>query len=89
MTDMAADIPPDARLLVDIATRFRSERARLGLSMERLARVIDVSCESVRRWENGQALPRIDALLRARQGGMDIVFVLTGQREPGRENATL
>ena len=52
---------------------LREIRRRLGLSQEELARLLNVSCATVNRWEQGKnkpsrlALQNIDAFCRERK----------------------
>lgn len=43
--------------------QFRDLREAMGLSQERLSKLIDVSARGVRRWENGEVpIPKIAEL---------------------------
>lgn len=41
-----------------------SERAKLNLTQEQLANLLDVSRDSVSNWETGTAVPRADTAVR-------------------------
>ncbi|RSN84445.1 helix-turn-helix domain-containing protein [Acinetobacter baumannii] len=59
--------------------RFKSERKRLNLSQEGLANLIDVSESTIKRWENGAAIPS-DKLAQCAEVGFDIIFVLLDKK---------
>ncbi|MCU4481241.1 XRE family transcriptional regulator [Acinetobacter ursingii] len=61
-----------------LAERFKSERKRLNLSQEGLGSLIDVSESTIKRWENGTAIPS-DKLILCAEHGLDIVFILLGK----------
>lgn len=58
--------------------RFRSERKRLNLSQEGLGSLIDVSESTIKRWENGAAIPS-DKLTLCAENGFDIIYILLGK----------
>ena len=49
------------RLTFKSATQA-AQRARLGLSVEQLGALIGVSGQSIRKWEQGKATPRVSQL---------------------------
>ena len=61
-----------------LAERFKSERKRLNLSQEGLGNLIGVSESSIKRWENGAAIPS-DKLTLCAEQGLDILYILLGQ----------
>lgn len=58
--------------------RFKSERKRLNLSQEGLGSLIDVSESTIKRWENGAAIPS-DKLTLCAENGFDIIYILLGK----------
>lgn len=58
--------------------RFKSERKRLNLSQEGLGNLIEVSESTIKRWENGAAIPS-DKLTLCAELGFDIIYVLLGK----------
>lgn len=63
-----------------IGLRVRLERNRLGLGLEQLAEHCGVSVQAQQDVENDKAAPDAVYLGLADQAGLDVVFVLTGQR---------
>lgn len=64
----------------EISQRWTAERERLGYSKADFARQIGVTRETLRLWEGGQGVPSTEALLVAKDFGMDVWFVLFGVR---------
>lgn len=59
--------------------RLKQERLRLGVSQSQLAEFVDISLKQVGRWETSIPIPS-DKLAKCAELGIDVVFVLTGQR---------
>ncbi|MDR0226624.1 MAG: helix-turn-helix transcriptional regulator [Burkholderiaceae bacterium] len=74
------NMPLDAH----ISVRLRSERVRLGLSQQQAAKMAGVRREMWAKYEAG-AQPGATILSGMAEAGMDLLFVLTGQRSP-RQN---
>lgn len=72
-----------AETLVAVATRFTEERTRLNMNQSEFARLAGISHECLRKIQNGQNLPSAPLLISAHQLGLDILYVLTGQRSQG------
>lgn len=72
-----------ADTLVAVATRLTEERARLNMSQSHFCRAADVSRQNLWKLENGQGLPSAPLLISAHQLGLDILYILTGQRSQG------
>jgi len=62
----------------DISARIRQERARIGLSQVDFAQRVGVGRSSQKDYESGATSPSAEYLLKARDLGVDVVFVLTG-----------
>ena len=65
-----------------IGHRLAEERARLGWSQDELASIADVTRRSVSSWEKGDGpSPNAEALAALHGAGMDVLYVVTGNRE--------
>ncbi len=60
--------------------RIRSERLRLKMTQSAFAKGVDISQGSQVGYESGAHLPNVQYLARAAAIGVDIVFVILGQR---------
>jgi transcriptional regulator with XRE-family HTH domain len=67
----------------DFGARLKEERKRLKLSVQALAEQIDVHQNTVYNYEKGARMPDVDFLLGAAAAGLDLYFVLTGERSAG------
>jgi len=63
-----------------VGDRLREERDRTGLSQEQFAAALDVSRRTLLAWEKGEQSPNADALVAAAGLGVDVLYVLVGQR---------
>jgi len=66
-----------------IGGRLRFERERLALSQPVLAEMCGVTMRSQRNYEKDERLPDAGYLAAATRSGVDVVYVLTGERLPG------
>lgn len=64
---------------MDFYDRLREERARLGLTQQQVADVVNVHVKTVRRWESLVAIP-LDALVPLLGIGYDVQYVASGIR---------
>lgn len=48
---------------IGFGTKFKYRRMALGISRARLARLVGTTAHSIRAWENGRNIPRIDHAL--------------------------
>lgn len=60
--------------------RIKEERLRVGLSQTELADAINSTRKSVFNWETEAAQPPAIAVAAMAQCGMDVLYILTGQR---------
>lgn len=67
-----------------IGSRLRSERRRLGLTQARLAALGGVQPNAQGRYESGIRVPRADYLASVARIGIDVLYVVTGQRMKNR-----
>jgi transcriptional regulator with XRE-family HTH domain len=49
---------------MDLGSRIREERERLGLSQDELAERMDISRQAVSKWETGKSYPDIETILK-------------------------
>jgi len=66
--------------MTDIGGRLREEREHLGLSQPELAEIAETSRHTVMSWEQGKTSPDAARLIKMGVAGMDVVYILTGQR---------
>ena len=66
----------------DIAARLKKARETLGLSQQALAEHCGVTARSQRNYESGERLPDAAYLAELLALGVDLAYVLTGQRDP-------
>ncbi|WP_099360539.1 helix-turn-helix domain-containing protein [Aeromonas dhakensis] len=64
-----------------IADRLKSERKRLGLTQESLAELAGIKRITLQSWERGLSSPPAIALSALGSVGMDVLFVLSGERQ--------
>jgi transcriptional regulator with XRE-family HTH domain len=67
---------------VQSGERLATERERLGLSQQALSDATGVARNMLSRYERGIAEPGASALMALAGSGVDVLFVLTGQRTP-------
>lgn len=71
----------------DIANRLKAAREGLGLSQQVMAEHCGVTARSQRNYEAGERLPDADYLGRLVGLGIDVVFVLTGERSSAQPSS--
>lgn len=65
-----------------IGERIKEERERLGLSQAEFAALADSTRKTLFNWESGAATPNTTALAAWAAHGLDVLYVVTGQRSP-------
>jgi len=75
-------------LLMPISARLKESRAALGLTQTALADALGVTKWTIINWENGTASPNAEILAKYAAAGVDILYVITGQRIPHQEKET-
>ncbi|EBV0925932.1 transcriptional regulator [Salmonella enterica] len=63
--------------------RLKEERKRLGFSQTDFAQMVGASYKSQLRWEKDESSPGADALGIWANVGLDVLYVVTGQRSQG------
>lgn len=66
--------------MINIGLRLRGERERLGLTQDALATAVRVSKRALINYEKGERSPDAELLAAAAEVGLDVLYVLTGQR---------
>lgn len=66
----------------EIADRLKEAREKLGFSQQALAEHCGISARSQRNYESGERLPDAAYLAELLGLGVDLGYVLTGQRSP-------
>ncbi|MGU9857074.1 helix-turn-helix domain-containing protein [Pseudomonas sp. LF245] len=69
---------------MDIGARLKSERQRLGLTQASLGAAGGVEVNAQGRYEAGVRVPRADYLASIAKVGVDVLYVVTGQRMMNR-----
>lgn len=69
------------KIRANIGIRLKEERERLEMSQATLAEVVGGSRRAVVAWESGGTVPGADALADLAVKGVDVFYVITGQRE--------
>ncbi|AYF49003.1 XRE family transcriptional regulator [Pseudomonas fluorescens] len=73
---------------MSIGARLKAERLRLGLSQSEIGKIGGVEVNAQGRYENGIRHPRADYLAEVAKAGVDVLFVITGQRaQSGADDA--
>lgn len=72
----------EEEIRLSIGARLREERERLNLSQTAFAELGGVSLRAEQDWERGNSAPKADFLAIAAKEGVDVLYVLTGQRMP-------
>lgn len=62
------------------SARFREERRRLGLLQQEIADATGLSMRAIGTYERGVRSPDAEVLMRLIDLGMDVYYVLTGER---------
>jgi transcriptional regulator with XRE-family HTH domain len=65
-----------------IGLRLRQERNRLKLSQSALGAIGGVETNAQGNYENGTRSPKADYLLRIAEAGVDLNFIMSGNRSP-------
>lgn len=63
-----------------IGERLREERERLGFNQPDFAGFAGTTKQTLFSWENGHSSPKADQLAALGEHGVDVYYVLTGQR---------
>ncbi|MDH1526722.1 helix-turn-helix domain-containing protein [Pseudomonas mosselii] len=72
-------------LLEEMGARLQAERKRLGLTQDELAFIVGVSKRTLASYEAGTREPGAALLNHATAAGVDVLYVVTGQRVPTPE----
>ncbi len=69
--------------------RIKEERERLGFNQSEFAELVSSTRKTLFNWESGAAAPNATALAAWADHGLDVLYVVTGQRskplEPAQE----
>lgn len=65
---------------MNLQERLKAERERLGFNQTDFAAVVGASKHAQINWEKGAATPNAAALAAWAERGLDVLFVVTGQR---------
>lgn len=65
-----------------IGARLREERQRLGLTQEIFGAKLGTSGRTIKKYEGNETSPRANELAVASSLGLDVLYVVTGLRQP-------
>lgn len=68
--------------MTGIGPRLRQERERLGMTQKVFGLIGGVEPNAQGRYESGERAPKADYLAKVARHGVDVLYVLTGQRSP-------
>lgn len=71
---------------VQIGERLRGERLRLGISQVDFAVACDASRNALLQWERGETAPNAGVLAVMAGLGVDVLYVVTGQKAEASES---
>jgi transcriptional regulator with XRE-family HTH domain len=66
----------------NLGARLKEERKSLGLSQQQFAAIGGVEANAQGKYESGERTPRSDYLVALGFKGVDILYLLSGQRMP-------
>lgn len=72
---------------LDIGSRIKEERERLGFSQAAFAGIAEATRNSQLNWEKGTAAPNAQVLFAWSKIGVDVLYIITGQRIGGSKAA--
>ena len=75
----------EEEIRVLIGSRLREERERLRFSQQNFADLGGASMRAEQDWERGVSAPKADFLAVAAAHGVDVLYVLTGERSQSRD----
>jgi transcriptional regulator with XRE-family HTH domain len=67
---------------VEISARLREERVRLGFDHEEMATAGEVGVSTYYNYDSGKRVPSTEYLAKIALKGVDVLYVLTGMRNP-------
>jgi len=65
-----------------LGVRLCEERNRLGLSQPEFASIVGATKRTLFSWESGKTAPDGFQIAQLAEAGVDVLYVLTGQRTP-------
>lgn len=68
--------------IFNIGRRLREERERLGMSLETFGTRIGTTGRTIHKYERNETSPRASELLTASSLGLDVLYVVTGEKAP-------
>ena len=66
----------------NIGTRLRGERERLGRTQDDFAAIAGIGKRALIHYEKGERSPDANLLAAIAAAGADVLYILTGQRQP-------
>ncbi len=69
------------KVFITLGERLREERERLGLSQPKFAAIAGTTKQTLFSWEVGKTAPDGFQIAALAKGGVDVLYVLTGERD--------
>lgn len=88
IVQLYAPVKKKGAAIVTIGARLKAERQRLGLNQVDFAKIADASKRALIDWEKGVRSPNALALSAFADAGVDILYVLTGERRQSAQDAS-
>jgi transcriptional regulator with XRE-family HTH domain len=66
----------------DLGSRLKEARKRLGLSQQEFGAIGGVEANAQGKYESGERIPRSDYLAALKKKGIDVLYILSGEKTP-------
>jgi transcriptional regulator with XRE-family HTH domain len=66
----------------DLGSRLKEARKRLGLSQQEFGAIGGVEANAQGKYESGERIPRSDYLAGLKKEGIDVLYILSGEKTP-------
>jgi transcriptional regulator with XRE-family HTH domain len=66
----------------DLGSRLKEARKRMGLSQQEFGAIGGVEANAQGKYESGERIPRSDYLAALNKKGIDVLYILSGQKMP-------
>ncbi len=71
----------DGKFFMQMGDRIKEERERLGMNQSEFAAIASATRKTLFNWESGSAAPSAVAVAAWAPHGVDVLYILTGQRQ--------
>jgi len=66
----------------DLGSRLKEARKRMGLSQQEFGAIGGVEANAQGKYESGERIPRSDYLAALKKKGIDVLYILSGEKTP-------